>query len=247
MSVETEVVIDTEVGEVRRKYPSQGTVLRLAREAFILRLLADSPHTPALKNVDYQGRIITTEYVHGDSFGRIFSVDREWNASSKDWSEAGPLLAQYIAAEQSLMEEGVFYRDLSPGHVIFTGDHAVLVDHKESLINPKPKVKRWYLFDHRGTEATMAPEEFHGLETVLTPRTATYRSAVMAHVALGGRLPFDPSSPQWQKRRRLQISHDLPDATRRVFRGALDVGLERRHIDPATFLNALTASYEDTV
>jgi len=247
MSAETEVVVDTEVGEVRKKYPSTGTVLKLAREAFILRLLADSPHVPALKDVDHRERVITTEYVPGRSFADVFSVDNEWNASAKDWSEAGPLLAQYIAAEQSLLDEGIMYRDLSPGHLIFTGDRAVLVNHTESLVNKNVKVKQWYLFDHHGAEATMAPEEFHGMQSLLTPRTATYRSAVMAHVALGGGLPFEPSPPYWRKRRILQIAHTLPDLTREAFRGALDARPELRHADPAAFLNALTASYEDTV
>jgi serine/threonine protein kinase len=247
MIAETEVVINTEVGEVRKRYLRNGSVLRLAREAFILRLLDDSSHTPKLKDVDFTEHTITTEYIAGRSFAEVFSVDKNWNASPQDWSEAGPLLAQYVAAEQSLVEEGVLYRDLSPGHLVFTDDHAVLVEHSESLVSSRASMRRWFLYDHRGEPATMAPEEFYGQETILTPRTATYRAAVMAHIALAGGLPFEPGAPYWRNRRKLLVATELPDSTRSTLRSALHTSPGERHADPAAFFNALKATYEDTV
>lgn len=246
MSAEVEVVVDTEVGEVRKKYLSRDTVLRFAREAFILELLADSPHAPVLKQVDYDERTITTEYVAGQSFGEIFSLDDMWSGTGKEWAEAAPLLAQYVAAEQDLLERGVLYRDMSPGHLIFTADHAVLVDHEESLVNEKVEEDRWYLSGGRGRWQTMAPEEFRRHNT-LTKKTAAYRTATLAHVALTGRLPITHPVVDWRKRHAPRVSTSLPKAARRVFRDALDAGLERRYASPADFFDALTSTFENTV
>lgn len=247
MSAEVEVTIDTEVGEVKKTRLGNSAVLRFAREAFILGLLADSQHAPTLLRKDSEEHSFTTEYVEGRTFAEIFSVDTSWNGVAKDWSEAGPLLAQYIEAEQAILDKGLLYRDLRPEHLIFTGDHAVLVDYEETLVGGRASTREWYPNDRRhGAWAMMAPEEFRG-HGILTPKTVTYRAATIAHVALAGRLPVLHPVADCRKRLAPSIARTLPWATRRVFRDALDVHLDRRHGSPTAFFEELTTTYEDTV
>lgn len=251
MSLETQVIIDTKGGEVRKTGIDQSAFFRLTREMWMLRCLQRSPNVPQLISSSAIAHTLTTEYVAGRSFTEVFSVDAEWNAQAKSWEEAAPYLAQYVAAEEDLLKRGFLYRDLSLDHLIFTGDKAVLVDHEETVIDMEEGSKDWYYSSVRGTWETMAPEEFRGYGH-LTERTATYRSAVLAHVALSGHLPF-PRFPyrsdvhHWRKTHAPQVSSALPSLTRRVLRTALDLKPPRRYASPAPFFKALTASYEDTV
>lgn len=246
---ETEVIVGK--NEVKKTALDRRAHFRLNREVFMLSGLEKSPHTPQLLGASSADHSLTTEYVAGQSFTEVFSVDAEWRAEPKPWQEAAPYLEQYMAAEQDLLDRGFMYRDLNPDHLIFTGDRAVLIDHEETMIDVEEGSKDWYFSSVRGTWETMAPEEFRGYGH-LTERTATYRSGVLAHLALSGHLPF-PRFPlrsdvhHWRKRYAPQISRALPKLTRRVLRTALDVKPERRQAKPAAFWNALKATYEDTV
>lgn len=251
MSAETQVVIDTRGGEVQKTGIDPRAFFRLTREMWMLRGLERSPHTPRLLSSSAIAHTLTTEYVAGQAFTEVFAVDEEWNAQPKSWQDAAPYLAQYVTADQDLLSRGFFYRDLNLDHLIFTGEKAVLVDHEETLIDKEEGSKEWYYSSVRGTWETMAPEEFRGYGN-LTERTATYRAAVLAHLALSGHLPF-PRFPlrrdvhHWRKTHAPQVSRALPKLTRRVLRSALDVKPDHRHASPARFFKALEVTYEDTV
>lgn len=246
---ETEVVVGE--SEVKKTALDKSAHFRLTREMFMLRGLEKSPHTPHLLSSSAVAHTLTTEYVAGQTFTEVFSVDAEWSAQPKKWDDAAPYLEQYIAAEQDLLDRSYMYRDLNLDHLIFTGDRAVLIDHEETMIDVEEGSKDWYFSSVRGTWETMAPEEFRGYGH-LSERTATYRTAVLAHLALSGELPF-PRFPlrsdvhHWRKTHAPEVSRALPKMTRRVLRTALDVKPERRHAKPATFWKALKSTYEDTV
>lgn len=248
MSVEMEVVVDTDAGEVRKTGLRGGRVIPFHRELFALRLLGNFPNTPHIKRENASDRTLVTEYIVGETFGDAFSVNAEWQGEAKEWVDARPYLEQYIAAEQGLLRRGFLYRNLSLDHLIFTGEKAVLVDHEETLVRELGE-KAWSLDSLRGTWETMAPEEFRG-RGKLTHETATYRTATIAHLALSGELPFPRFSSRgeshhWRKGHAPKISHELPRNPRRVLRVGLDVRPERRHANPAQFLKALKSAYEE--
>lgn len=245
---ETEVTIgETEVTKVA--LTSQART-RLAFEALALTVFQDSPHIPAAKRYDATMGTLVSERVAGKSFKEVFAVNDEWHATAMPWAAVAPLLEQYVTAETDLLARGAMYRDLNLEHLIFTGDKAVLVDHEETVGNIEGE-DQWYFKSIRGTWETMAPEEFRGYG-YLTERTATYRAAVLAHLALSGELPF-PRFPlrrdvhRSRKRRVAQIAGSLPQQSRRVLRVALDERSARRHASPEHFFKALKSTYEDTV
>lgn len=248
MSAETEVIVDPAAGEVRKASLSRERDFCLSRESNTLRFLERSPYTPHLKRASDIDHSVVTEYIAGQTFATVFSVDADWQAAAKEWVDTEPYLEQYVTAEQDLLERGYLYRDLSLDHLIFTGEKAVLINHEETLV-AELGARAWGFNSLRGTWETMAPEEFRG-RGELTAETATYRVAAVAHLAVSGQLPF-PRFPtrtethHWRKHHAPRIAQSIPRVARKVLRVGLDVRPERRYYDPAQFFDALKTAYED--
>ena len=245
---ETEVIVGET--EVHKRVLSPRARTRLALEALCLAAYSDSPHLPRIRDFDAATLTLTTERVVGRSFREVFNVDDEWTGAPTAWDSAAGYLGQYIDAETDLLSRGLMYRDLNLGHLLFTGEKAVFVDHEETVGKPEGSAK-WRYNSYRGTWETMAPEEFPGCG-YLTERTATYRSAVLAHLALSGSLPFPRFEDRddvhgWRRSHPPEIASSFDKPVRKVLRAALDSRIARRHENPQQFFNELTASYEDTV
>lgn len=188
---------------------------------------------------------MTMELIEGQSLKQILDIKDEYISTPIPWNEAKKLIGNYVAVEMELLAKNALYRDLNLDHLIFGDQKAVLLDLESTIVSHSDT---WLLHDMRGTWETMAPEEFPGYG-MLTSQTATYRVAIVAHQILTGQLPFKrfphsrSSTHTWRKRHVVEVSPLLNDAARRVFKAALARQPERRHKDPARFLEKLSKTY----
>lgn len=244
------VTISEHDGTVRKRSLTQSGRRRLVWESCVLDYLAESPHTPKLIETDHddESYSVTTEYIDGKNLKEVLGVDEEWQCQSHDWGEVKPILGAIAVAQMDLIQSGCMHRDISLEHVVFRNDNeAVLVDHETTVVCAKED-SFWYFNDQHGTWETMAPEEFRG-RGYLNEQAATYRLAVLSHLALTGSLPF-PRFPlrhdvhMWRKRHVPRISRELFKPTRQVLRSALDVQPAKRQKNPTALIKALDASYQ---
>lgn len=233
-------------GLISKHADSPEDEVRLAHEVAVLRHLEGNPHVPRLNTSDE--RRIEMDFIDGESFVEWLDFDSDtWTASPRPVEEVLPRLTSYVDAEMSLLADNVLYRDMNLNHLIFTPDRAVLVDLEAAVIK-KASDSSWRKDSPRGTWETMAPEEFP-LDAVLSERVASYRVAVLAHLALTGRLPFDrhPSKRVVYQRRQSRppaVYYDLPRPVRKVIGASLQPHPTRRHKNPGSFLAALKQSIE---
>lgn len=220
---------------------------RLVKEANIYEYLQESIHIPKIiKKHLNDSASITIETINGTSLNQLFKTNDN-NLSPIDWNDAKVYLKQYVDAEMDLLEKGALYRDLNLDHIIFSDNVAYFIDLESTII--KNEHGEWILNDMRGTWETMAPEEFKGFGK-LDSRTATYRLAVVAHIMLTGKLPFQQSFNTRARTRAMRIKHPynispvFNRATRKIFKSALEQNPARRHKDPMSFLNKLNSVYE---
>lgn len=222
---------------------------RLSRELKVLQALEGSSHIPTVTNYEDKDNSISIhmEKVLGQNAKEWIGMQSEYLTRPLTWKNAKDRIEQYVDAEMDLLARGAMYRDLNLEHIIFNDRGAVLVDHEATIISPDQGV--WHQNDFRGTWETMAPEEFPK-RAQLTARTATYRTALVAHLVLTGTLPFKrfPASRadtyRWRRNHPPEIDPTLSKSTRRVFASALSRTATHRHKNPRNFLNALVASYE---
>lgn len=226
-------------------------MMRIAGERRMLRHLADAGCVAReLEYVEKNGYAeMKIEHIAGESLKSWIKLDDEWRAKGHAWKDAQGRLAQYVELETNLLERGVMYRDLNLDHVIFAEQGAYMIDLEASLLATREG--EWMLDNQesdRGTWETMALEEFRR-PVALTTRTATYRSAVVAHLALTGELPF-ARKPQkkdthaWRASHVPELALDLSKAVRGVFASSLSREVSRRHKTPARFFEALTEAMD---
>lgn len=242
--------IITEISDQQIHKYSTGSsgYIRLARELKVFEYLKDSPHIPKLvKSKDANKKAsIYMEKINGISLKELLGMQDEYVTKPLKWSEAKKWLGQYIDAEMDLLRRGALYRDINLDHVIFSEGKAYLVDLESTII--KNNQDKWLLNDMRGTWETMAPEEFGGYGE-LDSRTVTYRVAVLAHIMLTGRLPFERFPYSRSTTHHMRLKHPakidalLGAKTRRVFMSALARKSTHRYKDPAKFLECLNESY----
>lgn len=187
--------------------------------------------------------------LNGESLKSWIQLDDDWHAKALPWQDAAARLEQYIDLEMLLLEHGVMYRDLNLDHVVFTETTARIVDLEASLLTRVPGAWRLTSGDsRRGTWETMALEEFRR-PAILTSRTATYRSAVIAHLVLASEVPFarkarKSDTRQWRAAHAPHCALELDKPVRRVLANALSREPSRRHKDPAHFFDALRRAHE---
>jgi serine/threonine protein kinase len=242
-----DVIVEIQESTAIKRSTTDAGQKRMNGELISLELLHTSSHVPQILSKTRSPWInLTLEFIAGQNAKQWLSLDDEWNAVPIEWSSAKTKLKAYVTAEMDLLSRGALYRDLNLEHMIFHGDKVVLVDHEATLTNQDGASQEWYLDNRRGTWDTMAPEEFSG-RGKLTRRTATYRTAVVAHLVLTGRLPFERRSLRsdtykWRRQNPPKVSTRLSKSTRRVFSAALSRKPTHRHKDPATFFEALRVS-----
>lgn len=234
--VET-TIVDT---VVTKKAVNRAGGARLAHEKEIYRQLAGSLHIAHVADFDGDLKL---QKVEGDNAKEWLDFHEDWTCNPQEAVPAIKRLGQYVAAEMDFIKRGVLYRDLNLEHLIFAGDTAVLIDLEEAVV--RQSAGSWAFDSRRGTWETMALEEFKG-QGELTERTATYRVAVVAHLALTGRLPFPrkavplrPTTYAWRRNHPATVARELPSGQRKVFSAALAREPARRHKDPQSFLDAL--------
>jgi len=248
ISLMRSVVTETSDQQIHKHSTGLSGYISLARELKVLEYLKDSPHIPKIvKSKDANRKAsIYMEKIQGISLKELLGMQDGYDTKPLKWSEAKKWLGQYIDAEMDLLHRGALYRDMNLDHVIFSEGKAYLVDLESTII--KNNQDRWLPSDMRGTWETMAPEEFGGYSE-LDSRTVTYRAAVIAHVMLTGKLPFErfPYSRSTTHHKRLKhpakIDALLDTKTRRVFMSALARKPTHRYKDPAKFLENLNSSY----
>lgn len=245
--------IEIEISEstVKKHSQTRAGYLRLSKELTVLQALADSPFAPkVLSSTKKNGSIsFTLGYIKGENVKQWLDLKEDWSTRKLSWEEVRGRLSQYVDAEMDLINRGALYRDMNLEHVIFSGSTAMLID-LESTILRDPNVSEWVLSDIRGTHETMAPEEFPGFGK-LTERTATYRVAVIAFLALTGRIPFvrgehRSMTYKWRKQHPPKFkAGELPMAVQRVFASALSRKPAHRQKNPESFFMALEESYDN--
>jgi serine/threonine protein kinase len=222
--------------------------IRLAREIQVYMSLEGSIHIPKLIEATFahgtEPASFTIERINGATMGEELGVGPNWQGQPNAWQNVKPILTQLVAAETDFLEKNVLYRDIAPRHifhVLMPNDleRVVLIDLEGSLIDRTDGA--WRTDEPMNVAyETMAPEEF-SRQIELTEATATYHSAVLAHVALAGRLPY----PRWLPKISARIgrhlpeeyfSKALPEGAEVVIQKALSRDPEQRQASPDVFL-----------
>jgi serine/threonine protein kinase len=224
---------------------------RLASELRVYEALEGSPHIPRLINATRphgtEHASLEIERIYGQTIGENLAIGPNWKGEAHSWGKSGNALRQYAEAETDFLDRNVLYLDLAMDHVFIPSylQRAIFIDLECSLIDREEG--SWRFSSSRETYETMSPEEFLGLGN-LTERVATYRTAVMAHLALSGRLPFlrllPKTGAELARVLPLQISSDLPEDTAQLFHAALERTPGKRPKSPAVFIEALARTYE---
>jgi serine/threonine protein kinase len=251
MASEIEVRIDRQGGVVHKRGITPAGSARVAREVLVLEALADSRHVPEVVDVELYDDMqfqMTTRLVSGPTFKEVFEISDSWSCEPQSWESVAPYLGQFVDADMDLMRRGGLYRDLNLNHLVYAEDRAVLLDNEATVMRAEDDDK-WWFHNRRGTWETMAPEEFAG-RGLLDTSVATYRAAVLSHLALSGTLPFPrfPIREAVHIDRKLhapQVSRDLPTLAREALRIALDPKEKGRYRTPAELMSVLEAAYGD--
>lgn len=245
-----DVSVDVQASTATKRSHTDIGYTRVTHEFTKLNSLQDSPHVPRVLSHNDDGDYfeIVMERIEGENAKEWLHLDREWNGTPLGWPSAKKRLSHYVVAEMDLLNRGAHYRDLNLEHLIFQDDKAVLIDHEATILSTDEQPNQWPLDSFRGTWETMAPEEFSG-RGILTMRTATYRVAVIAHLALTGKLPFQRlplrrEMNEWRQQHPPIISQQLPKTTSKVLTAALARKPTHRHKNPESFMNALGATLD---
>jgi serine/threonine protein kinase len=236
------------ITEVKAQYTSKRSTndsgrARLIKELAVYEYLRESLHIPKLIEKKIGNNIFfKAQTLSGISLKQLLKINDSYNSAPIEWTDAKVYLKQYIEAEMDLLDKGALYRDLNLEHILFSDNKTYFVDLESTVL--KNENDEWLFNDMRGTWETMAPEEFRG-SGKLDARTVTYRVAVIAHLMLAGKLPFEQSSNTRSKTHSIRlkhpakISHSLDTHVRRVFESALQREPVRRYKDPMSFLLSL--------
>lgn len=231
----------------RKTAVSENDEGRLEQEAAILRHLEGSGLAPKLLRAT--SKAVDMEYIEGQSLCDWIHLKDDWSATPVEYSKAKRRLKQYIDLEEGLLDKNVLYRDMNLNHVIFTNKGVKIIDLEAACLREQDE-DIWSNHSPRGTWETMAPEEF-GDSNLLTRRTASYRSAILIHLVLTGKLPIrrvaESKSETYRIRRKhgAQVDSTLPDLAKRALSASLQVEVSRRHATPLSLWKAVEKAYEN--
>ena len=171
---------------------------RLLREARTIANLSHPAVVPLLAFGESNGMVfMVMPYVSGETIADRLAHDEPFDAD-----EVRRILIEIADALAYVHGEGVLHRDLKPENVLLERAGAV-----DDHIPPRVRLIDFGVaaFPMRdpglnatretwGTPAFMAPEQMFG-EPELDPRSEIYSLGVLGFLLLGGRLPFDATSP----------------------------------------------------
>jgi serine/threonine protein kinase len=170
---------------------------RFRREVFAVASI-NSPHVVALHDFGISGDevFIAMEYVQGPTLRQLLDEGR-WSADVTN--HVVGQIAQALAAAH---RENIVHRDLKPENVVMVkgahGHQVKVLDfglaklaELESKLGLAPLSKAGTCF---GTPQYMSPEQIQGRSAERT--TDLWALAVMAYEMLGGRLPWDGTTPR---------------------------------------------------
>src|SRR3954468_3589619 len=193
---------------------------RLLREARTLANLSHPAVVPLLAFGESDGMVyMVMPYVSGETLADRLAHDEPFDAD-----EVRRILIKLADALAYVHGEGVLHRDLKPENVLLERAGAVddhipprvrLIDFGVAAFpmrDPGVNAAR----ETWGTPHFMAPEQMFG-EPELDPRSEIYSLGVLGFLLLGGRLPFDATSPterltQQRKGPSVPLSVCAPDA-----------------------------------
>lgn len=203
-------------------------------EASILQRLSDSPHVPGLYDIqdsEDNKTYLAEQFVPGVSLRAIIGAELDERRTIEPLSpnDAAGIINRIGAAELDLIQHGVMYRDLQTDHIIFADDdhRAVFVDlglASDDSYTDENGVRKWRQTPHSGLYATMSPSELRGED--MSEADVVYRLAVLYHLTLTGKLPFDhPQQRQdineWVNNPTFELSDKLTPEGRELFENAL--------------------------
>ena len=199
---------------------------RLLREARTIANLSHPAVVPLLAFGESNGMVyMVMPYVSGQTLADRLAHDEPFDAD-----EVRRLLIEIADALAYVHGEGVLHRDLKPENVLLERAGAV-----DDHIPPRVRLIDFGVaaFPMRdlgvnatretwGTPHFMAPEQMFG-EPELDPRSEIYSLGVLGFLLLGGRLPFDATSPterltQQRKGPVVPLSVCAPDAPKDLVR-----------------------------
>jgi len=171
---------------------------RLLREARTIANLSHPAVVPLLAFGESNGMVyMVMPYVSGQTLADRLAHDEPFDAD-----EVRRILIELADALAYVHGEGVLHRDLKPENVLLERAGAV-----DDHIPPRVRLIDFGVaaFPMRdlgvnatretwGTPSFMAPEQMFG-EPELDPRSEIYSLGVLGFLLLGGRLPFDATSP----------------------------------------------------
>ena len=199
---------------------------RLLREARTIANLSHPAVVPLLAFGESNGMVyMVMPYVSGQTLADRLAHDEPFDAD-----EVRRILIEVADALAYVHGEGVLHRDLKPENVLLERAGAV-----DDHIPPRVRLIDFGVaaFPMRdlgvnatretwGTPHFMAPEQMFG-EPELDPRSEIYSLGVLGFLLLGGRLPFDATSPterltQQRKGPVVPLSVCAPDAPKDLVR-----------------------------
>src|SRR5262245_10354522 len=199
---------------------------RLLREARTIANLSHPAVVPLLVFGESNGMVyMVMPYVTGETLADRLEHDEPFDAD-----EVRRILIEIADALAYVHGEGVLHRDLKPENVLLERAGAIddhipprvrLIDFGVAAFpmrDPGVNAQR----ETWGTPHFMAPEQMFG-EPELDPRSEIYSLGVLGFLLLGGRLPFDATSPterltQQRKGPVVPLSVCAPDAPKDLAR-----------------------------
>jgi len=153
------------------------------------------PHIVPLYAAGEHGELLyyTMPYIEGESLKHALHGGKATRFSPKDVLR---VLHDVVDALCYAHERGVIHRDIKPGNVLRSGNHAVVTDFgvAKAISAAMPQVGMTASGMAIGTPAYMAPEQLAG-DPAADQRVDIYAVGLLAYELLTGEAPFNSPSP----------------------------------------------------
>lgn len=207
------------------------------------------PHIVPLYAAGEHGELLyyTMPFIEGESLKHALHGGRSTRFSPK---EVLRVLHDVVDALTYAHERGVIHRDIKPGNVLRSGNHAVVTDFgvAKAISAAMPQVGMTASGMAIGTPAYMAPEQLAG-DPAADQRVDIYAVGLLAYELLTGQAPFTAPSPQETMVAQLtrapaaieKVRTDVPPELLEIVMACLAKQPEKRPQTAATLLAQLDA------
>lgn len=206
-----------------------------------------APHIVSVfeSGVEADSLYYTMEFVAGETLAA--RIDRDKQLPIADVWRIGREVADAL---KSAHASGVIHRDIKPGNILLTTDHAWVADFgiAKAITENVAKATPWSTATGvlLGTPPYMSPEQASS-GAVLDGRTDIYSLGCVLYEALTGRPPFQGDTPQSILASHLtdpapslrRLRRDVPPGLARIVKKALEKRREDRFASAAVMLEAL--------